>query len=111
MQQSLLLQHLESMDVETRAKRIDSPSEMPSEGVCCRVCEKAKWVVMDRQLSCYCPDTGKISWASRESKWSVETTMCEEVYAQEAKKMLAKKEQAQEPGQRPALRGHYPISL
>lgn len=109
-----LLKDLESMKETERKKRIDASDEMPSGDISCRKCLKAGWMVVDRQLTCHCIKYGKIAWASSQTRWSVKTTMCDEVYLQEARELLAKKEkqeQEQEPGQTQAPRVHRQVSL
>jgi len=109
-----MLEDLEGMEMADRNKIINAPEELPEGNISCRKCLKAGWVVVDRDLTCHCLKYGKISWASSLTSCSVRTTMCDEIYLQDARELLAKKEKQeleQEPGQTQAPRVHRQVSL
>lgn len=89
-----LLEHLEKIqDINERKKKINAPGELPEKNISCRNCTKAKWFVLDRNLTCYCRDLGRVAWASTQTNCSIKVTECDEPLIQEMKEKHAKLEQ------------------
>lgn len=99
--EAALVSTLRQMPQETRAKLLDDyiDGEMPRQSACCTRCDKALWLIMDRNLTCYCGRTSKITWISGSSGRSANTTMCDEVIVQTIKKQAELQGQQQAPSE------------
>jgi len=102
-----LVSELEKAEETKRGLRLDNPKVMPTESVCCTRCSIATWQIVDRTLICYCPRTGKMSWAGGELMTTVSTTGCGYYLRQEAERELERRERARQEGEGfVAMRGH-----